>query len=38
MLNKKIILLLFILLALVQLYVPAKMILDREEIIATGQR
>ena len=37
MLNKKIILLLFILLALVQLYVPAKMILDREEIIATGQ-
>ncbi len=36
MLNKKVTLLLFILLALVQLYVPAKMILRREEIIATG--
>ena len=36
MLNKKVTLLLFILLALVQLYVPAMMILRREEIIATG--
>ncbi|MEM9830725.1 MAG: GDYXXLXY domain-containing protein [Bacteroidota bacterium] len=36
MLNKKTILILFILLALVQLYVPAKMILSREEVIASG--
>ncbi|MEM6841874.1 MAG: GDYXXLXY domain-containing protein [Bacteroidota bacterium] len=36
MLNKKIILILFILLALIQLYVPAKMILSREEVIASG--
>ncbi|WKN43560.1 GDYXXLXY domain-containing protein [Tunicatimonas pelagia] len=36
MLNRKTVLLLFILLALVQLYVPAKMILNREGIIAHG--
>ena len=35
--NKKIILILFILVALMQLYVPAKMILDREDILATGK-
>ena len=35
--NNKIILIVFILVALVQLYVPAKMILDREDILATGK-
>ncbi len=34
--NKKILLSAFILVALVQLYVPAKMIGDREEILETG--
>lgn len=33
----KIIISAFVLLMLVQLYVPAKMILDREEVIATGE-
>lgn len=35
--NKKLILSIFILVALVQLYVPAKMILDREDILKTGK-
>ena len=35
--KKKILLVLFILAALVQLYVPAKMILDRENVLATGK-
>jgi len=34
--SKKILLSVFILVALAQLYVPAKMILDREEILETG--
>lgn len=36
MISKKIILPLFILVALTQLYVPSKMIFDREEILETG--
>lgn len=36
MISKKIILPLFILVALAQLYVPSKMIFDREEILETG--
>jgi uncharacterized membrane-anchored protein len=35
--NKKILLSVFILVAIVQLYVPAKMILDREDILDTGK-
>ncbi len=35
--KKKILLLLFILVALAQLFVPAKMILDREDVLATGK-
>lgn len=35
--KKKILLLLFILAALVQLYVPAKMILEREDVLTTGK-
>ncbi len=35
--NKKVILVLFILIALVQLYVPAKMIINRESILASGK-
>jgi uncharacterized membrane-anchored protein len=34
--NKKIILIAFALIALVQMYLPAKMILDRENVIQTG--
>jgi len=34
--NKKILLPLFVLIAMAQLYVPAKMILDREDVLATG--
>jgi len=34
--NKKILLTLFIIVALVQLYIPAKMILDSENILKTG--
>lgn len=37
MTNKKILLSVFILVALVQLYAPAKMILDREDILNTGK-
>jgi uncharacterized membrane-anchored protein len=37
MTNKKILLSVFILVAIVQLYVPAKMILDREDILNTGK-
>jgi len=37
MINKKILLPVFILVALVQLYVPAKMILDREDILDKGK-
>ena len=36
MINKKILLPVFILVALAQLYVPAKMIFDREDILETG--
>ena len=36
MLSKKIIFPLFILVALAQLFVPAKMILDREDVLSTG--
>lgn len=35
--NKKIFFSLFILLAIAQLYVPAKMIMDREDVIKTGK-
>lgn len=35
--NRKLILLFFILVALIQLYVPAKMILGREDILLTGK-
>lgn len=35
--NKKLLLPVFILVALAQLYVPAKMILDREDILDTGK-
>jgi len=37
MINKKILLPVFILVALVQLFVPAKMILDREDILDKGK-
>lgn len=37
MANKKIVLPVFVLIALLQLYVPAKMILDREDILHTGK-
>ncbi len=37
MINKKILLPLFIIVALLQLYVPAKMILNQEEILETGK-
>jgi uncharacterized membrane-anchored protein len=37
MTNKKILLSVFILVAIVQLYMPAKMILDREDILNTGK-
>jgi len=37
MINKKILLSVFILVALVQLFVPAKMILDREDILDKGK-
>lgn len=37
MTNKKTLLSVFILVAIVQLYVPAKMILDREDILDTGK-
>ena len=36
MINRKLILFFFILVALAQLYVPAKMIFDREDVLATG--
>jgi len=35
--NKKIIFVVFILVAMAQLFVPAKMIFDREDILATGK-
>ncbi|MCX2745354.1 GDYXXLXY domain-containing protein [Mangrovivirga sp. M17] len=35
--NKKILLPLFILVCLIQLYIPAKMIMDREEVLSEGQ-
>ena len=35
--KKKLILLVFILVALVQLYIPIKMILGREDILSTGK-
>jgi len=35
--KKKLIIVVFILVAMVQLYVPAKMILDREDVLATGK-
>lgn len=35
--NKKILLVAFILIAVVQLFIPAKMILDREDVLATGK-
>ena len=35
--KKKILFLLFILVAIVQLFVPAKMILDREDVLKTGK-
>ena len=38
MLSKKIILPLFIVVALLQLYVPASMILEREEVLETGKK
>lgn len=37
MANSKILLILFILVALLQLYIPAKMILDREDILNSGK-
>jgi len=37
MINKKLLLPIFILVAIVQLYVPAKMILDREDILNNGK-
>jgi len=36
--NKKIVLIIFILVALVQLYVPAKMIFNREDVLQTGKK
>ena len=36
MISKKIVLIVFVLVALAQLYVPAKMIWNREDILATG--
>jgi len=35
--KKKLIIIVFILVAMAQLYVPAKMILDREDVLATGK-
>ncbi|MEM9391089.1 MAG: GDYXXLXY domain-containing protein [Bacteroidota bacterium] len=37
MINKKILLPLFIVIAFIQLYVPAKMILNQEEVLETGK-
>ncbi|MBD3630845.1 GDYXXLXY domain-containing protein [Cyclobacterium sp.] len=37
MANKKIVLPVFVLIALLQLYLPAKMILDREDILHKGK-